>query len=60
VSLDEAGTQTFELPISGVGPQPFAFCFAGINTETGEVVTSEVAVIWRDQTGAISAFGLEG
>lgn len=60
VSLVEGETRTFEARASSVSTQPFAFCFVATDTETGDVATSEVAVIWRDETGATSAFGLEG
>jgi hypothetical protein len=60
LSLEEAETRTFAVPIPSVSHQPFAFCFVATNMETGEVATSEVGVLWRSETGGVSAFGLEG
>jgi hypothetical protein len=61
LSLDEGEMRTLDVPISSVSRQPFAFCFVATNTETGRVAAiSEVGVMWRDEAGAISAFGLEG
>lgn len=60
LSLDEGATQTFEAHIYGISTQPFAFCFVAREIDSGDVAVSEVGVMWRDETGAISAFGLEG
>lgn len=60
LSLDEEATQTFEAQIYSVSVQPFAFCFVARDIDSGDVAASEVGVMWRDQTGATSVFGLEG
>ena len=60
VSLDGEETRTFQVPVSSVSSQPFAFCFVATNTETEEVEWSEVAVLWREEMGSISEFGMEG
>jgi hypothetical protein len=60
LSLDEDATQTCQAQIYSVSAQPFALCFVARNIETNDVATSEVVVMWRDETGATSVFGLEG
>jgi len=60
LNLDEESTQTFEARIYSASTQPFAFCFVATDIDSGDVALSEVAVMWRDETGATSVFGLEG
>lgn len=60
LDLDGGEMRAFPLHISSASGQPFAFCFVATNLATGDVATSEVAVTWRDETGAVTAFGLEG
>jgi hypothetical protein len=47
-------------PIHGLATTPFAFCFVATNLATEEVSTSEVGLLWQDESGGIASFGFEG